>query len=118
MNPQTENRQGRLSDLLDASAFAADGTSLGSVRDVRLIQDGPYVEGFGQALRLDGVVVGRRWHGIRLGFLRADVSGPWPLSRLFRALERRARYFAWEDVASWQPGEIRLRSGATPTEPG
>jgi hypothetical protein len=107
----------RLSELLGAETSAGDGTSLGRVKDVRLVQDGPYVEGFGNALRVAGVVVGGRNLGIRMGFARAEVRGPWPLTILFRALERRADYYDWDEVASWEPGRLRLRAGATAAEP-
>ena len=107
----------KLSELLDAPVEDADGVAIGSVRDVRLVQDGPRVEGFGHALRVEGVLVGRRWQGIRLGFERAEVTGPWPLTTLFRWLERRARFYRWEDVASWSEGVVRLRSSATSVSP-
>jgi hypothetical protein len=103
----------RLSDLLDAATFDADGQPLGRVKDVRLVQDGPYVEGFGQALRVAGVIVGQRAYGIRLGFERAKVTGPWPLTALFRRFEERASYIPWDDVAEWRPGLVRLAVGAT-----
>jgi hypothetical protein len=107
----------RLSELLDAPVEDADGVAIGSVRDVRLVEDGPLVDGFGHALRVEGVLVGRRWQGIRLGFERAEVTGPWPLTSLFRRLEGRARFYAWEDVAAWEEGAVRLRPGATAVSP-
>jgi hypothetical protein len=107
----------RLSELLEAATYDADGTRLGTVKDVRLVQDGPYVEGFGHALRVEGVVVGTRAFGIRLGFDRAEVRGPWPLTTIFRRFEQRARYFRWEDVGSWEPHVLRLNPDATPCPP-
>lgn len=103
----------RLSDLLHAKVFDADGTSLGLVKDVRLVQDGPLIEGFGHGLRLDGIVVGGRLLGVRLGFMRHEITGPWLIARLFRALEKRTSYFVWDDVESWEPGIVLLRAGAT-----
>src|SRR4051812_38247163 len=41
-----------LSELLETPTVDADGAAVGFVRDVRLAQDGPYVEGFGHALRV------------------------------------------------------------------
>jgi hypothetical protein len=106
----------RLSDLVDAVAFDADGIPIGAVEDVRLVQDGPFVEGFGHKLRLDGVVIGKRARGLRLGFGRADVGGPWLLKAIFGRLERHARYYTWDEI-DWEPGAVRLRPGATASEP-
>jgi hypothetical protein len=107
----------RLSELLAAPAVDADDRPLGRVRDVRLVQDGPIVDGFGHALRVAGILVGDRFTGTRLGFLRADVGGPWPLTAIFRRFERRAAYYDWADVQAWEPGSVRLRRGAQPTDP-
>jgi hypothetical protein len=105
----------RLSDLVDAVALDASGNVLGEVEDVRLVQDGPFVEGFGHKLRVDGVVIGKRARGLRLGFGRADVRGPWLLKALFQRLERHASYYRWEDL-EWEPGLVRLRPGAQPVD--
>jgi hypothetical protein len=53
---------------------------------------------------------------VRLGFGRADVRGPWLLDAIFSRLERHARYYAWDQL-DWEPGVVRLRAGATPTDP-
>jgi hypothetical protein len=106
----------RLSDLVNATALDADGRVLGEVEDVRLVQDGPFVEGFGLKLRVDGVVIGKRSRGLRLGFGRANVRGPWLLKAIFSRLERHARYYTWDEL-DWEPGVVRLRSGASPSEP-
>jgi hypothetical protein len=107
----------RLSDLIGAEVVEADGTSHGDVEDVRLVQDGPVVEGWGSLLRVAGVVTGRGAVGIRLGFGRGGVEGPRPLAALFGRLERRADYWHWDDVESWEDGRVRLRPGATPVHP-
>jgi hypothetical protein len=107
----------RLSDLVRGVAFSSDGIPIGTVEDVRLVQDGPYVEGFGHGLRIDGLVVGRRGRGLRLGFGRAAVRGPWLLKALFERLERSADYYTWDEVAAWEPGLVRLRPDATPSSP-
>ena len=106
----------RLSDLVGARALDADGARLGDVEDVRLVQDGPFVEGFGHKLRIDGVVIGKPRRGLRLGFGRGNVRGPWLLKALFRRLERGDRYYAW-GAFEWEPGTVRLKPGATPSEP-
>ena len=104
--------RGLLSDLLHAKTFDAGGQDLGLVKDVRLVQDGPYIEGFGNALRLDGIVVGGRLLGVRLGFMRHEITGPWLIAAIFRRLEARTAYYAWDDVETWEPGLVRLRAGA------
>ena len=106
----------RLSDLVEAVAYDADGTELGHVEDVRLVQDGPFVEGFGHKLRVDGVVVGKRNRGLRLGFGRADVRGPWLLKAVFSRLEGHTAYYTWDEL-EWEPGTVRLKPGATPSDP-
>src|SRR3954452_17286037 len=106
----------RLSDLVEAVAFDAAGSPIGEVEDVRLVQDGPFVEGFGHKLRVDGVAIGKRARGLRLGFGRADVRGPWLLKVIFGRLERHVSYYSW-DAVDWEAGTVRLRPGATPSEP-
>ena len=102
----------RLSELLGRDVVDADGRAIGKVKDVRLVQDGPYVEGFGHALRVEGILCGRGALGVRLGIARANVKGPWPMTAVFRRLERRARYVDWNDVTRDVEGSIRLRPGA------
>jgi hypothetical protein len=102
----------RLSELLGRSVVDSSGRQIGKVKDVRLAQDGPYVEGFGHALRVEGVLFGRGALGIRLGMGRANVGGPWPLTAVFRRLEQRARYVEWGDIASRDTEQLRLKPGA------
>ena len=66
----------RIGELLHSTVVDADGKRLGSIDDVRLVQDGPYLEGFGAALRVDGLVVGRGGLAVRLGYHRHGVRGP------------------------------------------
>ena len=100
----------RLSELLHSVVVDADGVELGSVDDVRLVQDGPMLSPFGAALRVEGLVVGHSAVGTRLGFGRKNVAGPWLLLRIFGALERRARYAPWELVEAFDDGVVRLRA--------
>jgi sporulation protein YlmC with PRC-barrel domain len=44
----------RLTDLLGAEVIDQEGRSAGRVHDVRLVQDGPPVGGFGASLRVAG----------------------------------------------------------------
>ena len=107
----------RLSELLHSHVVDAAGEDVGSVDDVRLVQDGPLLEPFGAALRVEGLVVGHWAIGIRLGYLRADVKGPWLLRRIFGALEQRARYVPWELVESVEDGLVRVKVSGGELEP-
>jgi hypothetical protein len=98
----------RLSELLRHPVVDADGVAIGEVHDVRLVQDGPPLEGFGAALRLDGLVVGRGGRAVRLGYHRHQMRGPWLLKVVFASLERRARYVPWSVVERFDDGEIHL----------
>jgi hypothetical protein len=97
-----------LSDLLHARVIDADGTDIGGVEDVRMVQDGPLLLPFGAAFRVEGLMVGHRSVGTRLGFVRGGVKGPWLLRVIFSTLERRARYVKWEDVAQWDGTTVRI----------
>ena len=106
----------RLSDILGSEVLAADGTSLGPVRDVRLVADGPELGAFGPALRVHGILVGRGSLGARLGLGRPEMRGPWLLKRVFG---RRPRHLvSWTDIASFRDGTIRLSASASPTAIG
>lgn len=105
-------QQRRLGELLHCDVVDADGRTVGSVDDVRLVQDGPLLAGFGAALRVDGLVVGAGGLAVRLGFHRHQVKGPALLRWAAGALERRARFVPWDEVAAWEGGEVRLRCPA------
>jgi len=98
-----------ISELLRSKVVDSDGRNLGSVNDVRLIQDGPLIGGFGAALRIDGLVVGAGTITVRLGYHRHRVAGPALLKSLLGGLERRARFVAWDQVDSWNDSTVRLR---------
>src|SRR5438045_1964266 len=91
----------RLSELLHARVIDSDGADLGGVDDVLLVQDGPFLDPFGAAFRVEGLVVGHRAVGTRLGYHRGDVTGPWLLKAFFSRLARGAKYVPWEAVEEW-----------------
>jgi sporulation protein YlmC with PRC-barrel domain len=95
----------RLSELLHSEVVDETGRSYGSIDDVRLVQDGPLF-GTLAALRVDGVVVGRGALGVRLGFHRTAMRGPWLLNAIFGRLERRARFVPWTQVLSCEDGRV------------
>ena len=102
----------RLSELLEAHVVDGEGQAVGKVVDVRLIQDGPVMEGFGAALRVKGFVVGRRGLGTRLGFHRGGLRGP-GLLRVLLASARRS-YFAWSQVSEWDVEASLIRLAGSP----
>jgi sporulation protein YlmC with PRC-barrel domain len=88
----------RLSDLLGAEVVDQRGGSAGKVHDVRLVQDGPLVGGFGASLRVDGLLVGGRAVGARFGYQRRDMKGPLLVKLLAGRLYRGSRYVGWDRV--------------------
>jgi hypothetical protein len=96
----------RLSDLLGAEVVDQAGGSAGHVHDVRLVQDGPVVGGFGASLRVDGLIVGRRGIGARLGYERRKMRGPLLVKLVAGWLYHDGRYVDWERVRLVEPDRI------------
>ena len=107
----------RLSELLHAKVIDADGNHLGKIEDVRLVQDGPMLHPFGAAFRVDGLMVGRRSVGTRLGYYRGDVTGPWLLRVLFARFQRGAKYVPWDAVESCDGDVVRITSRGDDLDP-
>ncbi|MDQ1444378.1 MAG: hypothetical protein QOI20_842 [Acidimicrobiaceae bacterium] len=99
----------RLSELLHETVYDAEARPIGRVHDVRLVQDGPLQGLAGAAFRVDALLVGRSAVGIRLGFHRGHMRGPWLLRVFFERLARHVRVVTWDDVAAWDDGGVRLR---------
>ena len=102
----------QMSDVMGQLVADADGARVGRVADVRLVQDGPFVEGFGNTLRVDALVVGRGGVASRLGYVRGGVRGPWLLKLLAGALEGRAYLVPWTDVQATDDGYATTRRRA------
>ena len=102
----------QISDVMGRRVADADGERVGKVTDVRLVQDGPFVEGFGNTLRVDALVVGRGGVASRLGYVRGGVRGPWLLKVLATALEGRAFLVPWEDLQDTDAGFTTTRRRA------
>ena len=102
----------RLTDLLGAEVVDEAGRSAGRVHDVRLIQDGPVIGGFGASLRVAGLLVGRRAVGVRLGYERRRMNGPWLVKLLFGWLYHDGGYIDWERIQSIEPEQIRISGSA------
>jgi hypothetical protein len=96
----------RLSELLGAEVVDQAGGSAGHVHDVRLVQDGPVIGGFGASLRVDGLIVARRSIGARLGYERGQVRGPLPVKLLAGWLYHGGHYVHWDRVRAIEPHRI------------
>jgi sporulation protein YlmC with PRC-barrel domain len=102
----------RLTDLLGAHLVDRDGTDVGKVRDVWLVQDGPPIGPFGAALRVDRLVIGQFGLGSRLGYERPFITEPWPLAWYFHRRHGGRGAVSWSDVAAIEPERVRLRVAA------
>jgi uncharacterized protein YrrD len=98
----------RLSELLGAEVVDQTGRSAGRVHDVRLVQDGPLMGGFGAGLRVDGLLVGGRAIGARLGYERRDIRGPLLIKLAAGWLYHDGRYASWDRVVSVEPDRILI----------
>ena len=97
-----------LSDLLGARVREG-GRPLGFVHDVRVIQDGPEVEGLGRTFSVTGVLIGPRLAG-RLAVGRPEVRHPLLLKAIGRLLERRLEFVEWDSVESVEPRMVVIRA--------
>jgi sporulation protein YlmC with PRC-barrel domain len=102
----------RLSDLLGADVVDEAGRSAGHVHDVRLVQDGPMVGTFGAGLRLDGLLVGRRSIGARLGYDRRKMHGPLLVKLAVGWLFHDGRYVDWDRVRAVEEDRILISGSA------
>lgn len=98
----------RSTHFLGSDVFDVHGQELGSVHDVRLVQDGPRIGSFGDGFRVRALLLGPTAIGARLGFERGQLRGPWPLDALFRAIHRRMLVATWDQVAAIEEHRIRL----------
>jgi sporulation protein YlmC with PRC-barrel domain len=102
----------RLTDLLGAEVVDRAGRSAGRVHDVRLVQDGPVVGGFGAGLRLHGLIVGRRAIGARLGYERRTMHGPLLVKLVAGWLHHDGRLVPWDRVEAITEGRIHISGSA------
>lgn len=102
----------RLSELMDCPVVDASGEAVGKVRDVRLVQDGPVVGGFGAAFRVEGLIVGPALAGTRLGYGRSGMTGPWLLEAPLRRFRHRLRFVPWDRVRDVGPPRIVISGSA------
>jgi uncharacterized protein YrrD len=102
----------RLTNLLGAEVVDRAGRSAGRVHDVRLVQDGPILGGFGAGLRLDGLIVGRRAVGTRLGYERGRMHGPLLVKLVAGWLRHDGRLVAWDRVEAITEDRIHISGSA------
>jgi sporulation protein YlmC with PRC-barrel domain len=105
------------SELLGLDVVDVDGRDLGRVDDVRVVRDGPYVEGFGNAMRVADLVVGPGGVAVRLGYVRHGVRGPALIRWWAKRAERRCLLVPWERVATIGDGRIQLTPGGALDRP-
>ncbi|MFN2543727.1 MAG: hypothetical protein ABR600_04025 [Actinomycetota bacterium] len=98
----------RLSELVGSEVRDGNKRVMGRVLDVRVVQDGPDVEGFGKAFRIHALLVGKR-PAIRLGLERPEITGPLLFRALDRWMERHRTLVPWEQVESFEPGSVVVK---------
>jgi sporulation protein YlmC with PRC-barrel domain len=98
----------RASELLESRVYDRNGDEVGQVHDIRMVRDAPVQGVFGAGYRVHGLVVGPAGIGVRLGFERSNMHGPWAFKALFRWMHQNARLVEWPLIASVEPSEIRL----------
>jgi hypothetical protein len=97
-----------LSDLLHARVIDVNGEEVGSVDDVQLVQDGPFLDPFGATFRVEALAVGHHTLGRRLGYEHDGVHKPWLIRVILGAIGKRSRYVPWDAVDLWHGDYLRL----------
>jgi hypothetical protein len=96
----------RLTELLGSNVVTSDGSGLGRVHDVHLVQDGPVLGEWGAAFRVHDLVVGTASYGTRLGYRHGGMSRPFLVRLVFAS--RRPRTIPWSAVRSFDPEEKQI----------
>ncbi|NHN54649.1 PRC-barrel domain containing protein [Calidifontibacter sp. DB0510] len=103
----------RTLDLLGADAYDADGQHVGTVHDLRLESGARPTRDSGEpAYAMGSLVIGPAGFAHRLGYGRAQMAGPWPLTLIFRRMAARSFVVAWADLERVEHRKVTLRSGA------
>ncbi len=98
----------RLTDILGARVLDRDRVGLGHVHDVRMLQDGLRIGSLGAAPQVHLLIVGSPGIGVRLGFGRSEVRGPWIAAASFRHLHRDLLVVPWQAISLIEEGKITL----------
>jgi len=99
----------RLSDLLGLDVTDNEGNRIGSVVDVRLVQDGPMIGPYGAALRLSGIIIVEHGH-VRLFGYERDV-GPWFVRWLVHRISGEVSFASWDQIDHISQTGIRVAVG-------
>jgi len=97
----------RLDRLLGCGILFADGRDGERVIDVTLTRVSPHPRA---ALRVEGLVIGRRRPGTLFGYHRHPRQGPWLVRVIVQALHRDTTYVDWADVdrIDWDARVVHL----------
>jgi len=106
----------RVGLLLGREVIDVHGRPVGTVHDVRLRRDGPFLPGFGAALRVEGLLVRPASLAGRLGVNRRRIAGPWPFDIWGRRAARRARFVSW-DLITFEGEVLRTATAAEDLSP-
>ena len=93
----------KLSTLLELRVEDQDGHVLGHVHDVRVQRGSGAGPTEPPTYRVDGLIVGRRGLGVRLGWRRARGRAPVPGDDVVR----------WDDVLAIEPERLVVRGRET-----
>lgn len=105
-----------LSDIIHSRVLDPQGLKLGTVIDARFVIDGTPGPLLADA-RLAGFIVSPHSGSSFLGYERLDTRSPWPIAQLLRWRHRGSFLVTWDDIASLDDGEVRLRPGFTRHSP-
>jgi sporulation protein YlmC with PRC-barrel domain len=105
----------RLNELLGRRVVDRGGHYLGSVADVRLVQDGPVQASMRNAFRVDGLIVVEKRSTRLLGYERH--VGPALLRWLVHRRLGTVWYLPWADVERISDGAVEARTGREDLEP-
>jgi sporulation protein YlmC with PRC-barrel domain len=100
----------RLAGFLGKSIVDRSGRDLGAIHDVRLVRDRPAIGSFGASYRVHSLIAGGPSIGVRLGLLREELKGPWPLTAIFRRVHAGIIAVHWNEIWSIEEEVVRLRS--------
>ena len=107
----------RLSELLGLRVIDADGSDIGAIADVRLVQDAAALPSGMAALRVDGLIVVEGRSTELLGYERH--VGPALLRWLVHRRLGAVRYLPWEHIDRIDDTAVHARAAAgdlTPLE--
>jgi len=96
----------RLTDLLGRTVVDANGSTIGGVADVVLVQDGPMLGPHAASFRIAGLVVVQHRHTQLLGYER-DVR-PAPFRALVRRMAGEVYNVPWDHVVGVNHDKVSL----------